>query len=56
MSTHSGNEIPDMCENQCLMDLANDDPCGDCLANYAHWCEVDDSEMDIDWSEYRDLT
>jgi len=52
------NEIPQQCdENRCFDDLlsgATDDLCPDCQAWYDHWCSVDDSEMDIDWSEYED--
>lgn len=55
MSTQgTENVYPQQCDNYCLMELAYD-PCADCLAHYAYWCEVDDSEMDIDWSEYEDV-
>lgn len=43
-------EIPERCERDCIMIL--EDPCESCAAWHAYWSEVDDSEMDIDWSEY----
>lgn len=49
----SMTEVPQRCEKDCIMIL--EDPCVDCEAWHAYWSEVDDSEMDIDWSEYDDI-
>jgi hypothetical protein len=48
------SEVPQPCKADCIMNLK--EPCGDCEAHYQYWAEVDNSEMDIDWSEYADIT
>lgn len=47
------NTYPQPCENECIMQLV--DPCQQCEDHYQYWAEVDNSEMDIDWSEYEDV-
>lgn len=47
-------EVPERCERDCIMIL--EELCEACATHYTYWCEVDDSEMDIDWSEYADIT
>lgn len=55
MSTQGTENIfPHPCENDCITHLV--EPCEQCTAHYVYWAEVDDSEMDIDWSEYADIT
>lgn len=49
-----GNIYPFPCEDDCIM-ILRDPPCAECEAHYQYWAEVDDSEMDIDWSEYADI-
>lgn len=51
------SEIPEQCSYNCFDHLLPDgdgDLCDQCLAWHAYWCEVDDSEMEIDWQEYLD--
>jgi len=53
------NEVPQCCDYGCFNDLqwgGVDVVCAQCQAWYDFWCEVDDSEMDIDWSEFEDIT
>lgn len=50
-----GAEVPERCEYDCIMQLF-DTACEQCTAYYVYWAEVDNSEMDIDWSEYADIT
>lgn len=49
---------PHPCDYNCFDDFLSgktDDLCTECQGWYDYWCEVDDSEMDIDWSEYDDI-
>jgi len=47
-------EVPQFCGQDCIGNLI-DPICADCQAHYDYWCTVDDSEMDIDWSEYSEI-
>jgi hypothetical protein len=47
-------DTPQRCEDDCIM-ILRDPACADCEAWHAYWSEVDNSEMDIDWSEYADI-
>ena len=52
------SKVPQPCDYYCFDDFLSgktDDLCSECQAYYEYWCEVDDSEMDIDWSEYEEL-
>lgn len=48
------SEIPQPCENECIMHLV-DPPCSQCEAYYIYWAEVDDSELEMDWSQIGEL-
>lgn len=48
------SEIPQFCDQDCIGNLI-DPICAECQEHYDYWCAVDDSEMDIDWSEYNDM-
>lgn len=49
------NIYPHPCEDDCFM-ILRDPACADCEAWMQYWADVDSSEMDIDWSEYADIT